>query len=49
MLRLIWRLVARSYDIPVYDSPEILDVVSTAVLIAEIIGMLPDIDTKERT
>ena len=40
-------LVAASYNVPVYDRPDILDVVGTAILIAEVVSMLPDIDTEE--
>lgn len=42
-------LVAASYNVPVYDRPDILDVVGTAILIAEVVSMFPDIDTEEGT
>ena len=35
-------------DTPVEDVPEFLEVVSTAVLVVEVVGMLPDVDSDER-
>ena len=40
-------LVARSDYLPVNDRPYVLDVVGTAILVAEVVGMLPDIDTED--
>ena len=40
-------LVARSDYIPVNDRPYVLDVVGTAILVAEVVGMLPDVDPHE--
>ena len=47
--RSVYELVATGYDIPVDDSPEILDVVSTTVLVAQVVSVLPYVDTEERT
>ena len=44
-----WSLVARGYDRPVNDAPHILDVIGTAVLVAQVVSMLPNVDTHERT
>lgn len=43
---LVGRLVAASYDVPVYDRPDVLDMIGTAILVAEVVSMLPDVDTK---
>ena len=40
-------LVARSDYLPVNDRPYVLDVVGTAILVAEVVGMLPDVDPHE--
>ena len=33
--------------VPIHDVPECVDVVGTAVLVVEIVGVLPDIDPEE--
>lgn len=43
---LVGRLVAASYDVPVYDRPDVLDMIGTAILVAEVVSVLPDVDTK---
>lgn len=45
-ISLIGVLVAASYDVPVYDRPDVLDMIGTAILVAEVVSMLPDVDTK---
>ena len=40
-------LVARSDYLPVNDRPYVLDVVCTAILVAEVVGVLPDVDPHE--
>ena len=45
-ISLVGRLVATSYDVPVYDRPDVLDMIGTAVLVAEVVSVLPDVDTK---
>ena len=42
-------LVAASDDRPVDDRPDVLDVVGATVLIAEVVGVLPYVDTEEGT
>lgn len=39
--------VATPYDLPVDDLPDGTQVVGTAILIVEIVGVLPDIDSEE--
>ena len=43
-ISLVGVLVAASYDVPVYDRPDILDMIGTAILVAEVVSMLPDVD-----
>lgn len=45
-ISLVGVLVAASYDVPVYDRPDVLDMIGTAILVAEVVSMLPDVDTK---
>ena len=41
-------LQAGGDDAPVDEGPEVLQVVRTAVLVVEVIGMLPDVDGQQR-
>ena len=44
----VWLYLQAAFDdLPVYDVPQLLYVLGTAVLVVEVVGVLPDIDAVE--